>query len=92
MPGLTVSEASILSCKISRKISILTVNVLDLVCKAEKDYQADFEYLKKQTGSSIFRTYAVTDKPFDWTPSCNVPAAILPAAKSAGVKVIIGLW
>lgn len=75
-----------------REISILILDVIDLVCKAEQDYQADFEYLKKQTGSSIYRTYAVTDKPFDWTPSCNVPPAILPAAKAAGVKVIIGLW
>jgi glucan 1,3-beta-glucosidase len=51
-------------------------------CKTTKDYTADFKVLEPH--SSIVRGYSASQ--------CNTAAAILPAAKSAGVKVILGIW
>ena len=42
----------------------------------------------------IVRTYAAIDGGADDVggPRCHVPGAILPAAKEAGIQVVLGLW
>lgn len=53
-------------------------------CKESADYTADFAAISKETGSKIVRIYAASD--------CDVAKLILPAAKTAGFKVILGIW
>lgn len=53
-------------------------------CKEAADYTADFAAISKETGSKIVRIYAASD--------CDVAKLILPAAKTAGFKVILGIW
>jgi hypothetical protein len=54
----------------------------DGTCKSTKDYAADFSTLKDLT--RLVRIYAASD--------CNTAANILPAAKAAGFKVVLGIW
>jgi glucan 1,3-beta-glucosidase len=54
----------------------------DGTCKSSSDYTADFKVLAHH--SKIVRGYSASQ--------CDTAAAILPAAKSAGVKVILGIW
>ena len=54
----------------------------DGTCKLATDYAADFKVLAPH--SKIVRIYAASQ--------CDTAAAILPAAKAAGVKVILGIW
>ncbi|KAG9234089.1 putative glucan 1,3-beta-glucosidase [Amylocarpus encephaloides] len=54
----------------------------DGTCKSSSDYTADFKVLSPH--SKVVRTYAASQ--------CNTAQAILPAAKSAGAKVILGIW
>ncbi|KAI1408580.1 glycoside hydrolase family 17 protein [Hypoxylon sp. FL1857] len=56
----------------------------DGTCKESADYTADFAAISKETGSKIVRIYAASD--------CDVAKLILPAAKTAGFKVILGIW
>ncbi|KAI1140842.1 glycoside hydrolase family 17 protein [Hypoxylon sp. FL0543] len=56
----------------------------DGTCKESADYTADFAALSKETGSKVVRIYAASD--------CDVAKLILPAAKTAGFKVILGIW
>lgn len=60
----------------------------DASCKTQEDFAADFAVLKEH--STIVRTYSAVDKATE--PTCYVPGAILPAAKAAGVQVLLGLW
>lgn len=53
-------------------------------CKFQADYEADFDTIKSNSGSTIVRIYAASD--------CNTAQQILPAAKSKGFKVILGVW
>jgi glucan 1,3-beta-glucosidase len=53
-------------------------------CKFHDDYEADFDAIKSNSGSTIVRIYAASD--------CNTAAQILPAAKIKGFKVILGVW
>ncbi|OTB02903.1 glycoside hydrolase family 17 protein [Hypoxylon sp. CI-4A] len=53
-------------------------------CKEASDYTADFASISKETGSKVVRIYAASD--------CDVAKLILPAAKTAGFKVILGIW
>jgi len=53
-------------------------------CKYQADYEADFDAITAQTGSKIVRGYAASD--------CNNAQQILPAAKSKGFQVILGVW
>ena len=53
-------------------------------CKQQSDYEADMATLKK-TGSSLVRTYASGG-------TCQVAAAILPAAKNQVFQVVLGSW
>lgn len=51
-------------------------------CKQTSDYEADFNALKSYT--SLVRTYSAFQ--------CNTSQNILPAAASAGFKVLLGVW
>lgn len=59
-------------------------------CKTQADYAADLSVLKST--STIVRTYANVDAGAPNGPICYVPGALLPAAKAAGVKVLLGVW
>ena len=54
----------------------------DGTCKFQADYEADFATLADT--SKLVRGYAASD--------CNTEQEILPAAKSAGFQVILGIW
>lgn len=54
----------------------------DGTCKFTVDYAADFKTIS--TLSKIVRIYAASD--------CNTASQILPAAQSAGMQVILGIW
>ncbi|KAI1449065.1 glycoside hydrolase family 17 protein [Annulohypoxylon stygium] len=56
----------------------------DGTCKESSDYTADFAALTKETGTKVVRIYAASD--------CDVAKLILPAAKTAGFQVILGIW
>lgn len=62
----------------------------DKQCKTVADYEADFDALKDNAGSTIVRTYMINDINVPEYP-CDVPAAILPAVKAKNIKVILGL-
>lgn len=51
-------------------------------CKAVNDYEADFDALKSI--SSLARTYS--------SSNCDTAKNIVPAAKSKGFKVVLGVW
>ena len=53
-------------------------------CKAQSDYESDFDAISTATGSKLVRGYSASD--------CNSSASILPAAKSKGFQVILGIW
>ncbi|KAI4720309.1 putative glucan 1,3-beta-glucosidase [Aureobasidium sp. EXF-10727] len=53
-------------------------------CKFQADYEADFDAIKSNSGSTIVRIYAASD--------CNTAQQILPAAKSKGFRVVLGVW
>lgn len=54
----------------------------DGTCKFQVDYEADFKALKGLT--TIVRGYAASD--------CDTAKQILPAAKSQGFQVVLGIW
>lgn len=56
----------------------------DGTCKEADDYEADFAAIGKETSAKVVRIYAASD--------CDVASLILPAAKSAGFKVVLGIW
>ena len=58
-------------------------------CKKQSDFEADFKAIKDNTHSTLVRTYSSTDQ---WGNACNTPSEILPAAKSAGIQVLLGMW
>lgn len=62
----------------------LGTKLADGSCKYTSDYEADFDAIQSNTGSTIVRGYAASD--------CNCAQQILPAAKSKGFKVILGVW
>jgi len=53
-------------------------------CKQQSDYEADFEAIAANTGSKLVRGYAASQ--------CNTAQNILPAAKSKGFQVVLGIW
>lgn len=53
-------------------------------CKTQKDYELDFDAIKSNSGASIVRGYSASD--------CDSAKNILPAAKSKGFKVVLGIW
>jgi glucan 1,3-beta-glucosidase len=52
-------------------------------CKTQADWAADFKALAG-VGNKIVRTYSADE--------CGTAKNILPAAKAAGFKVILGTW
>ncbi|KIX04861.1 uncharacterized protein Z518_05732 [Rhinocladiella mackenziei CBS 650.93] len=58
-------------------------------CKTQSDFEKDFEAIQGNTDAQIVRTYSSTDQ---YGNSCDTPSEILPAAQSAGIKVLLGLW
>ncbi|KAF2145438.1 glycoside hydrolase family 17 protein [Aplosporella prunicola CBS 121167] len=53
-------------------------------CKAQSDYEADYEAIFKASGSKLVRGYSASD--------CNAAQYMLPAAKAKGFKVVLGVW
>lgn len=62
----------------------LGVNQASGACKVQADYEADFDAIKKDSGSTTVRIYSAAD--------CDVTRQILPAAKAKGFQVILGIW
>lgn len=58
-------------------------------CKKQSDFEADFQAITGNTESTLVRTYSSSDQ---WGNPCNTPSEVLPAAKAAGVKVLLGMW
>ncbi|EME88882.1 glycoside hydrolase family 17 protein [Pseudocercospora fijiensis CIRAD86] len=56
----------------------------DGTCKYQADYEADFDAIKSNSGATLVRGYSASD--------CNCAQYILPAAKSKGFKVMLGVW
>ncbi|KAF2401547.1 putative glucan 1,3-beta-glucosidase [Trichodelitschia bisporula] len=56
----------------------------DGTCKAQSDYEADFDAIADASGSKLVRGYSASD--------CNAAQYILPAAKSKGFQVVLGIW
>lgn len=54
----------------------------DGTCKSTTDYETDFDSMKGT--STLVRTYSSSD--------CNTAQNIIPACKSKGFKVILGVW
>jgi len=53
-------------------------------CKYTADYISDFGAIKSASGSTLVRIYSASD--------CNCASQILPAAKTAGFRVVLGVW
>jgi glucan 1,3-beta-glucosidase len=53
-------------------------------CKTQQDYEQDFDAIKSGSGATIVRGYAASD--------CDMAKNALPAAKSKGFKVVLGIW
>jgi glucan 1,3-beta-glucosidase len=53
-------------------------------CKFQADWAADLKAISTVQSSKIVRTYSASE--------CNTAKEILPAAKAAGFKVILGVW
>lgn len=58
-------------------------------CKKQSDFEADFKAIKSNTHSTLIRTYSSSDQ---FGNPCNTPSEVLPAAKSQGVQVLLGMW
>ena len=58
-------------------------------CKVQSDFEADFQAILSNTNAQIVRTYSSTDS---YGNPCNTPSQVLPAAKSAGIQVLLGMW
>src|SRR4051794_19018882 len=58
-------------------------------CKTRDDYEADFDAIKGNSGSTLVRTYSNTNSLGN---PCNTAQEILPAAKNKGFKVLLGMW
>lgn len=58
-------------------------------CKTTSDYKKDFDAIKKESEATLIRTYSNTDQ---FGNPCDTAGQILPAAKEAGLQVLIGMW
>lgn len=58
-------------------------------CKTQSDYEADFKAIAGNTDCTLVRTYSSTDS---FGNPCDTPTHIMPAAQSAGFKVLLGMW
>ena len=62
----------------------LGVKRVDGLCKVTGDYEADFDAIKNNAGSTTVRIFDASE--------CDVAAQILPAAKSKNFGVVLGIW
>lgn len=53
-------------------------------CKAQADFEADFDAIAANSDARIVRTYAAGD--------CDTAKNVLPAAKNKGFQVVLGIW
>lgn len=58
-------------------------------CKTTADFEADFKAIQTNTNAKMVRTYSSSDQ---YGNPCNTPSQILPAANSAGIQVLLGMW
>ena len=58
-------------------------------CKSQQDYEDDFKAIAGNTDSTLVRTYSSSDT---FGNPCDTPSHIMPAAKSSGFKVLLGMW
>ena len=56
----------------------------DGTCKYQADYEADFDAIQSNSGSTLVRGYSASD--------CNAAQNIMPAAQSKGFQVVLGIW
>ena len=56
----------------------------DGTCKAQADYEADFDAIAANSQAKIVRGYAASD--------CDYAKNILPAAKKKSFQVVLGIW
>ncbi|ETN36586.1 uncharacterized protein HMPREF1541_08864 [Cyphellophora europaea CBS 101466] len=61
----------------------------DNKCKTTSDYEKDFEAIKANSEAKLIRTYSNTDS---FGNPCDTAGQILPAAKDAGLQVLVGMW
>ena len=61
----------------------------DNTCKQQSDFEADFQAIAANSEATLVRTYSSSDT---YGNPCNTPSEILPAAKAAGFKVLLGMW
>ncbi|KAI5310232.1 glycoside hydrolase 3 protein [Ascosphaera atra] len=79
----TLALASVATAATGRLGFSLGAKNADGSCKQTTDYEADFEALEA-SGSGVVRTYAASQ--------CDTAKNIIPAAKSKGMKVVLGVW
>lgn len=53
-------------------------------CKAQSDYEADFDAISANSAAKIVRGYSASD--------CNFTQNVLPAAAKKGFQVVLGIW
>lgn len=58
-------------------------------CKTQSDFEADFKAIQGNSGAKIVRTYSSSDS---YGNPCGTPSEVLKAGKSAGIKVLLGMW
>lgn len=81
--GLLLASGSVVSAMGQLGFALGDKNA-DGSCKLTSDYEADFDAILAASGSKLVRGYAASD--------CNTAQQILPAAKSKGFQVILGVW
>jgi glucan 1,3-beta-glucosidase len=81
--ALALAPATVSAATGSLGFALGTKNA-DGSCKAQADYEADFTAIAASSTAKIVRGYAASD--------CNSATYILPAAKSKGFQVILGIW
>lgn len=81
LPFILAAAPAVVSARGTLGFSLGDKNA-DGTCKSTSDYEADFDSLKGL--ATLVRTYSGTE--------CDTPQNILPAAKSKGFKVVLGIW
>jgi len=81
---LTLLTASTASAAAGTLGFALGTKNADGSCKGQSDYEADFDAISAASGSKLVRGYSASD--------CDMASKILPAAKSKGFQVVLGVW
>lgn len=81
--ALLVLAPSVVSAAGTLGFALGTKNA-DGSCKSQSDYEKDFDAISGNSGAKLVRGYSASD--------CNMASAIMPAAKSKGFQVILGIW